>query len=99
MRIYNDGVFYKREIHILSSSHDPDEDRKYRFDFKTIDTLKDGERDEQRWVVYLKYEILNVNDLKYNEHKKANPLGIKITYYRGDLDKRRTVNIKEASND
>lgn len=97
MRLYNEGDFTKRDIQILSFSEI--ENRKYRFDFKTIDTTTDGRPVEQRWVVYLKYQLLDPNDLKISEHKEINPLGIKITYYRGDVDRQHKVDIKEAINE
>lgn len=95
LKIYNEADFVKRDIQILSSSET--EDRKYRFDFKTIDTLPNDKINEQRWVVYLKYDILDPNELKVNEHKELNPLGIKITYYRGDIDRRQKVNINNIA--
>jgi type IV secretory pathway component VirB8 len=94
MRIYNEADFIKREIQILSSSEI--EDRKYRFDFKTIDILPNDKINEQRWVVYLKYDLLDPNELKVNEHKEINPLGIKITYYRGDVDRKQKVDVRHT---
>lgn len=97
LRLFNEADFVKRDIQILSFSEV--ENRRYRFDFKTIDSLSNGGVEEQRWVVYLKYDLLDPNDLRINEHKEANPLGIKITYYRGDVDRQHKINIKEAIND
>ena len=97
MKIYNESDFTKRDIQILSFSEI--ENRKYRFDFNTIDITTEGKPVEQRWVVYLKYQLLDPNELKINEHKEINPLGIKITYYRGDVDRQHKIDIKEAVND
>jgi len=93
-RIYNESAFTKRDVHMFSFSEV--ENRKYRFDFKTIDTYPSGEKEEQRWVVYLKYQIVDSNDLKINQHKEINPLGIKITYYRGDIDQQQKIDIEHA---
>lgn len=97
MRIFNESDFNKRDIQILSFSEI--ETRKYRFDFNTIDATDDGKTHEQRWVVYLKYELLDPNELKISQHKEINPLGIKITYYRGDVDRQHKADIKEVLND
>lgn len=96
MRIYNEAEFDKRDIHILSYSEV--EDRKYRFDFETIDTYPTGETDVKRWVVYIKYDLLDPNDLNINKHKELNPLGVKITYYRGDVDQQQKMNIENVIN-
>lgn len=101
MKIYENTDFARRDIHILSFSEI--DERKYRFDFKTIDTVEDkkskapANKVEQRWVVYVKYDLIDPNDLKLNESKEANPLGIKITYYRGDLDSQQKINIDDAT--
>lgn len=96
MRIYNEATFLKRDVNILSFSEI--EDRKYRFDFETIDTLPNNKINKQRWVVHLKYELLNPNEMKVNEHKEINPLGVKITYYRGDIDRRQKISVARATN-
>lgn len=101
MKIYENADFSKRDIHILSFSEI--EDRKYRFDFKTIDTVEDkkskapAKKIEQRWVVHVKYDLIDPNDSKLVENKEANPLGIKVTYYRGDLDSQQKINIADAT--
>ena len=96
MKIYENAEFITRDIFILSFSEI--EDRKYRFDFKTIDTFKDEKVVEQRWVVHVKYDLVDPNDIKANEHKELNPLGVKVTYYRGDLDRQQKINITDAVN-
>jgi len=96
MKIYENAEFITRDIFILSYSEI--EDRKYRFDFKTIDTFKDEQVVEQRWVVHVKYDLVDPNDIKANEHKELNPLGVKVTYYRGDIDRQQKINITDAVN-
>ncbi len=96
MRIYNEGDFISRNIHILSFSEI--EDRKYRFDFETIDALENEQEIRRRWVVYIKYELLDSNEQKLNEHKELNPLGIKIIYYRGDIDQQQNMRVEDAAN-
>lgn len=97
MKIYNEADFARRDVEILSFSEV--EQRKYRFDFNTIDTAKDGKETKQRWVVYIKYDLLNPNELKLSSHKEINPLGVKITFYRGDADRQNSINIKQVAND
>jgi type IV secretory pathway component VirB8 len=95
LRIYNEATFTKRDINILSFSEI--EERKYRFDFETIDSLPNNKIIKKRWVVHLKYDLLDPNELKINEHKEINPLGVKITYYRGDVDRKQKVNVHQAT--
>lgn len=96
MRIYNEGDFISRDIHILSFSEI--EDRKYRFDFETIDHLENEKELRRRWVVYMKYDLMDANEQNLNEHKEINPLGIKITYYRGDIDQKQNMRVEDAAN-
>lgn len=96
MRIYNESDFVSRKIHILSFNEL--EDRRYRFDFNTIDTLPDGTKSAtMRWVVHVRYDLIDPNDIKTNDHKELNPLGIKITSYRGDLDTQQKLNIEDVT--
>lgn len=96
MRIYNESEFLRRDIEILSSSEI--QDRQYRFDFKTIDTYQEGKTDQKRWVVYINYDLLNPNNLPEGQTREQNPLGIRITYYRGDLDKSNKTDLENAFN-
>jgi len=96
MRIYNEGDFISRNIHIFSYSEI--EDRKYRFDFETIDKLENGQEIRNRWVVYIKYELIDPNDQKLNEHKELNPLGVKVIFYRGDIDTQQNMRVEDAAN-
>lgn len=94
MRIYEQSEFSRRDVYILSYSET--EDRKYRFDFETVDTYPSGEPQRNRWVVYLKYDIVNPNEITIGAHKEINPLGVKITYYRGDIDQQQKLNIENV---
>jgi type IV secretory pathway component VirB8 len=94
-RIYNEADFIRREVSILSNSEL--EDRKYRYDFITTDILENGETLEQRWVVYIRYDLVDPNTLTVKEHKAINPLGVKITYYRGDIDTKSKINIQNGA--
>ena len=94
LKIYNEAKFIKRDVQILSFSEI--EERKYRFDFKTIDVLADGRRNEKRWVVYLRYDLVDPNSFKIEAHKEINPLGVKITYYRGDIDRKQKIEVQNV---
>jgi hypothetical protein len=94
LKIYNDSEFKNRDVQILSYSEI--EDRKYRFDFKTIDTYEDSRIEENRWVVYVKYDLIDPNQIKLAEYKEINPLGVKITYYRGDIDRKQKIEINNV---
>jgi type IV secretory pathway component VirB8 len=94
MRIFKEATFLKRDIEIMSFSEI--EPRKYRFDFETIDTLANNKINKKRWVVHMKYDLLDPNEIKVNEHKELNPLGVKITYYRGDVDRKQKVDVHRA---
>jgi len=83
-RIYEEAEFLKRGIKIFSYSQIAD--KKYRFDFKTLDSYEDGNVFENRWVVYLKYKLIPPSDILNSQYRALNPLGIQIDYYRGDID-------------
>ena len=83
-RIHENAEFYKRDVKILSAIKQ--EENKYLFNFNILDYYEDESQPVvNRFAVYLKFTYQDVNSLE-SKLKKLNPLGIKITWYRGDRE-------------